>query len=347
MNESLTKIDHIKNKQSKFLLVRTDRIGDVILSTPVARVLKEHFPKMEVHFLVRNYTLPIVEDHPFVNKIWIEEEFLSFSSKIFFLKKNQFDGIIFLHPEKDWAFASFLARIKIRIGTGYRAYSIFFNKKVFIHRKRGNQHEADLNLQLLQSLKIKQATVKFDFFIPEIAIEKVNEELIKNHIPEKFVVLHPGSGGSALDWPLNKFAELADLIDEKLYISVVFTGSQQETELVDEVLVNTKRKHFRLDGKFNLKQLAALLQKATLTVANSTGPLHLAVAVGTKVIGLYSPEKACHPNRWGPYGQKKSVLLPPIEKCKICGKSKCEHFSCMELISVDQVFTKIKEKLGS
>ena len=342
----MKKLSNLKNIPSNFLLIRTDRIGDVILSTPVARVMKENFPKMKLHFLVRRYTLPIVEDHPFVDKNWIEEEFDSFRSKVNFLKVNQFDGVIFLHPEKGWAFTTFLARIPLRIGTGYRAYSIFFNKKVFIHRKSGNRHEADLNLQLLHSLKIKNAKVKFDFTIPEIAIEAVNEKLIENHIPEKFIVIHPGSGGSALDWPLNKFAELADLIDEKFNVSVVFTGSTIEKDLVDEVLVNTKRKHFRLDGKFNLKQLAALLQKAELFVANSTGPLHLAVAVGTRVTGIYSPEKACHPNRWGPYGQKDSVLLPTIEKCEKCGKSKCEHFNCMELISVDQVFTKIKETLA-
>jgi ADP-heptose:LPS heptosyltransferase len=131
-----------------------------------------------------------------------------------------------------------------------------------------------------------------------------------------------------------------------LTIPVIFTGAKNESFLIDKIFQHATQPHIRLDGKLDLKQLAALLKKSELIVANSTGPLHLAVAVGTEVVGLYCPDRACHPNRWGPYRQIKSVIMPPLEKCERCNKTKCEHFNCMELISVEQVFTKVKNKMS-
>ena len=69
--------------------------------------------------------------------------------------------------------------------------------------------------------------------------------------------------------------------------------------------------------------------------------------VGTKVVGLYCPDRTCHPDRWGPYGHIDSVIMPPIDRCESCHKTKCEHYNCMELISVDQVFNKVKEMIAT
>ena len=133
MRKEVSKILHrLKDNPTKFLLVRTDRIGYVILSTPVASNLHQHFDKMEIHFLVRKYTLPIVEDHIHVDQSWIDEDVVSLKSKVRFLKRIKFDGIIFLYPEISWSFAAFFARIPIRIGTGYRGYSILFNQRIII-----------------------------------------------------------------------------------------------------------------------------------------------------------------------------------------------------------------------
>jgi len=332
----------LQNNPSKFLLIRTDRIGDVILSTPVATALNQHFPKMEIHFLVRKYTLPIVNDHIHVHKSWIEEDYITLKTKIKFLKENQFTGAIFLHPESIWALAAFMARIPIRIGTGYRGYSFLFNQKIFEHRKHGNRHEVDLNMDLLRPLQIENPTKTFDFTIPIDVENFIENLLISKNINAPFIAIHPGSGGSALDWPLTRFAELADHIVEKLRIPVIFTGAENESSLIDRIFQQTAQPHLRLDGKLYLKQLAALLKKSELVISNSTGPLHLSVAVGTKVVGLYCTDRTCHPKRWGPYGQNNSVITPPLEKCEHCDKTKCDHFNCMELISVEQVFTKVK-----
>ncbi len=336
--------ENILRQTSRLLLVRTDRIGDVILSTPAATALHQRFSLAEIHFLLRRYTLPLVEDHPAVTKSWMVEEFPDLHSRVRFLRQQQFTSVIFLHPEPDWALAAFLARIPLRIGSGYRAYSLLFNRRIYVHRKFGERHEADLNMDLLQPLGIDHPTVTFEFTIPPRVKQQVDHLLTEQHIKQPFVVLHSGSGGSALDWPLTHFAELADLIDEQLRYQVVLTGAASEAGLIDQMQKLAKRRHHRLDGQLDLKQLAALLQRAETVVANSTGPLHLAVAVGTPVVGLYCPIRACHPDRWGPYGNRNAVLLPPVAKCKRCRRVKCEHFNCMELISVADVLAMVRRQ---
>lgn len=339
-------INNIYHNYSNVLLCRTDRIGDLILSTPVISAVKQHFPKLNIHFLAASYTAPLIEDFPQLKKVWIKEDFPSFRKKVKFLKQNCFDIIIFLFPVPDWAFAAFFAGIPVRIGTGYRFYSIFFNRRVYVHRKQGDRHEADLNMELLRPMGINNGSVAFNLSIPRDITKGVDKLLAQKNLQKPFVVLHPGSGGSALDWPVIKFAQLADLIEKKLGLPVVFSGSANETDLIDVVEKNTVGQHIRLDGKFELKQFAAFLKKAKLVVANSTGPLHIANAMGTDVVGLYCPDKSCHPNRWGPYNNQDSVIMPQVDNCVYCKKSKCKQYNCMELISVEQVFNKIEMKIN-
>ncbi|MDI6739475.1 MAG: glycosyltransferase family 9 protein, partial [Candidatus Edwardsbacteria bacterium] len=83
---------------------------------------------------------------------------------------------------------------------------------------------------------------------------------------------------------------------------------------------------------------------AKLVIANSTGPLHIATAAGTKVIGLYCPIIPCHPKRWGPYGDGHAVIMPDEKKqCRECAGSDCEQYDCMRNIPVDQVFSQVKK----
>ena len=163
--------------------------------------------------------------------------------------------------------------------------------------------------------------------------------LKNNNITGPFVVLHPGSGGSALDWPAKNFGRLAGKINSELGLSIITTGSASESVLIDTIQKQTKN-IVRLEGQLNLKELAALLKKASLIIANSTGPLHLAVAVDTKVIGLYCTLVACGPERWGPYHRADSVIVPPVNA------EYDKDYNPMQLITVEEVFQMTKKKLS-
>jgi len=333
------------NRIKRFLIIRTDRMGDVVLSTPVLTEIKNNFNSPYIAMLLNPYTKEIVSGHPDVDKIitddvnGIHKGFTGFIKLVKELKKYRFDAALVLHPTPRLALICFLAGIPVRVGTGYRYYSLLFNKKIYQHRRTSGKHELDLNLDIASAIGVRPGKVFFKFFIPEQADHKINKLLRDKNIPGQFIVLHPGSGGSALDWPVENFARLAAQIQNKLNIPVVATGSASESGLIDLIKKQAKNV-IRLEGQLNIKELAALLKKSSLVVANSTGPLHLAVAVGTEVIGLYCTKTACGPERWGPYHRPDSVITPPAETDYNTDNNP------MRLITVEQVFQLTREKLS-
>ena len=343
----------IQEKYHRFLIVRTDRMGDVILSTPVLTAIKQSYPHAETTMLIRDYTKDLISGHPDLDNYLIDDDAQK-GQGIFGLFKlakklnsKKFDVALILHPTFRLALACRLAKIPMRIGTAYRLYSFLFNNKVHRHRKNTGRHECDLNLEMAKTIGAKTEKVAFKFYIPATAFQRVENILAQNGIDENspFVVIHPGSGGSALDWPLQKFGKLAQKIQNDVTLPVVLTGSSSEVGLVSRVQKAANNRCIRVDGELATKELAALLKRATLVIANSTGPLHLAVAVGTSVVGLYCPIVPCRPERWGPYGQLDSVIMPPISKCKTQKPKNRESGNCMDLISVDRVFEFAKQKL--
>jgi ADP-heptose:LPS heptosyltransferase len=329
----------------RFLVVRTDRIGDVVLSTPVLTAIKKSFPGAETAMLINSYTAEVISGHPDLDFILTENR-IGFFRLIGSLRTYHFDAALILHPTLRLALLCWLAGIPRRFGSGYRLYSFLFNKKVFHHRKKSDRHECDLNMDIAAAAGAVLEDIEFKFSIPEEAQKRIKDLLSDRGIDPSapYTVIHPGSGGSALDWPPVKFGQLGSRILSDLDIPVVVTGATAEEELVDRVVKGDHR-IVRLDGQLNIKELAALLRLSSLVVANSTGPLHIAVAVSAPVIGLYCPIDPCKPERWGPYGQIGSVFLPPVGRCSTCNPDRCEHGDCMDLISVDEVFSMAVEKL--
>ncbi|MDQ7063842.1 MAG: glycosyltransferase family 9 protein [candidate division KSB1 bacterium] len=342
-----------KLRPQNVLLLRTDRIGDVILSTPVALALKKAHPDSQITFLVRRATLPIVQSCPAVDaaipiEMFMQGGRLQLRALVRYLKQQRFNAAVHLFPRPALTLATFLARIPHRIGTGYRYYSLLFNHRIYEHRKTAERHEAEYNLQLLRPFGIEAPEVAFSLTISDEAWRKIDQLLADAGIgtEEPLVVLHPGSGGSARDWPPEHFAELAQRLIEKEQARVAITGAPNEQPLADAILQRMKVKPLALVGRLTLQELAALLRRADVFVANSTGPLHLAVAVGTEVVAFYPPILACRPERWGPYGHRQDVLMSQQEECFRCRKRSERWCECMYRIPVQAALDKIAEKLA-
>ncbi|MBN2010372.1 glycosyltransferase family 9 protein [candidate division KSB1 bacterium] len=337
----------------RILVVRTDRMGDVILSTPVLSAIKAHFPNSYITMLVRKYTYELVDGHPHLDDIICLEDIdsLPFLSQIRTIRQYNFDHAFILHPRFRLASLLAAAKIPIRVGSGYRWYSFLFNRRIFEHRKTAEHHELDYNLRMLQTINIPvPETVDFHFHIPQSAHHDMELLLqqFKVKADEKCVMIHPGSGGSARDWPLQRFAELIDRLSAIPKIRLIITGGLDERELTNELLNKTQSKPINLAGKLTIKQLAALIKRSRLFIANSTGPLHLAVAVGTEVVSFFCPIIPCLPERWGPYNRiHDSVLMPPVNiRCNKCTIEKCAHFDCMDKITVDSAYNMAIKKLA-
>ena len=139
--------------------------------------------------------------------------------------------------------------------------------------------------------------------------------------------------------PVSKFKELAELMAQQLKANIILTGAKSEQPICDEI--NYKNNFINLAGKFNLSQLIAVINRSNLLIANSTGPIHIAAALGKSVIGFYPKIAACSPKRWGPYSNKKVIFTPTIE-CDNCTRKQCEELNCMNSININIVLEAVK-----
>jgi lipopolysaccharide heptosyltransferase II len=339
----------LKGKE-KFLVVRTDRIGDVILSTPVLEAIKSEFPESHLCVMLSSYTADVIKNNPQVDDVIIDDherkggglkEILKLVKET---KKRGFDVAIVLRPTFRLAIILFLAGVKYRIGTGFRFYQMLFNRKIYEHRKVNLRHEAEYNLDLLSPLGISPKKVWPKVFLSpqeDQFASQIFQDL--NIAPDDTVVLiHPGSGNSSLNLSPGRFTQVADKLIHEFGAKIIFTGTAGEKELIDSIMRNMEGEVFDLSGKTDLRQLAAVLKKCDAVVTNSTGPMHLAVAVGTPTVAIFCPIFAAGPIRWGPFGEGHEVVLPPVPVCLKCKPQSCPHYNCMEKIGTDQIVSKVR-----
>lgn len=340
----------------RILVVRTDRIGDVILTLPMVQVLREQFPNAFIAMLVRRYTAELVEDNPYINEVVLYDNGsapLSFWRMVSKLRSGRFDVSLVTYPRVRLALLMAMARIPLRVGTGYRWYSFLFNRRVYVHRKNAAKHEAEYNMDLLGAIGCPVPHIPRPHL--EIAdrhrasVGKALHEIgISNN--DRFAILHPGSGGSARNWSMANFAELGKRLAAEASVRVIVTGGRGEESIVRSVTTAIGESAGSIVGTLSLKEYAALAVRSVLFVGNSTGPLHIAAAVDTPVVALYPQVTPMSPNRWGPYTDRKIVLVPKNKPadCHACARrippgSSCE---CMDSITVDEVFEAVKKMIS-
>lgn len=286
---------------ARILVVRTDRLGDVLLTTPVSSALRAQFPKAKITWLVRAYAAPLLAENPDVDEVIVDKG-ESVPQLTEALREKAFDIAICSYPRWRVVWALWRAGIPKRIGPASKIYSILFTDRLWQHRSEGVKHEADYNLELLAPLG-----VTFKRFATRVALSDAERDRARTvlaghriYLQKPLVILHPGSGGSSARWPLKSYMELGDRLQER-GCEVVVTAGPGETH--QTVMIDHMRRipAFIPAGSVSVRELAALFSWASLVVTNSTGPLHLAVALGTPTVSMFSPLPTCHPTRWGPY----------------------------------------------
>ena len=325
----------------KIIISRTDSIGDVILTLPLCVWLKKQFPQTELVFLGRSYTKDIIACFDVVDTFLNFDDFSSLptSERIARLKA---DCIIHVFPNREIAALSKKAKIPMRIGTAHRIFHLLTcNYRLNFSRKRSLLHESQLNFELLKPLGFNE-TPSFDslfqslnhFNIPTVSLPTEFSGIDLSNT----IILHPKSQGSAVEWPLEKYIELAQVLVQQKK-TVIFTGTENEGKEFSAILP-VHPQIIDSSGKLNLKQLILLISSCEALVACSTGPYHIAGISGIKAIGLFSPRKPIHPGRWRALGDK-SVALVFDSSCSNCKKGKA--CSCIENISVQSVLSSINE----
>jgi heptosyltransferase III len=338
-------------KPRNLLIVRTDRIGDVILSLPLVPVIKERYPDCRITFLMRDYTRALTEGNPYIDEVLllkIKEDKVSLIENIREIYSKNFDTAIIVYPTFLISFILFFSGIKHRIGTGYRWYSFLFNKKIYEHRKYAEKHELEYNFSLLSLIGINNTSKeeKSRFLIkPDAGISAGVTKLLEQKgvdLSRRILIIHPGSGGSSVDLPIERYRELIKLIASGTDSEIIITGSSSEKEKCEGLADGSRAKN--LSGCFNLAELVSLIDLSVIFISNSTGPLHIAAALGKYVIGFYPKVQECSAKRWGPYTEKGYVYTPEIE-CIDCTVEQCHKLNCMNSININLVFEKIEKIL--
>ncbi|MBS1537245.1 MAG: glycosyltransferase family 9 protein [Bacteroidetes bacterium] len=317
----------LKNAR-RIAVVRTDRLGDMVLTLPMCAALKAACPNAEISLITRSYCEALLYNSPAIDHALFADRIIGGVSAL--IRSGNYDGIFFPRPQFDEYFAAFSARIPLRVGSGYRWYSFLINHKQYDHRKTAESHEAEYNTRLVVSAL--DDSVETHLVRPVIMPESKQsiEIILSSHgISSDLqpIIIHPGSGGSSRDWSPENFGKLASIFTKQHDTPIIITGIDSEQSLC-ETVHNHCPTALNLCGKLNLPEMIALLDISSLLVANSTGVLHVAAALGTPVVGLYPRSPAISARRWGPYSTNSTVISPP---------DTAELQDDMSLISVESV----------
>lgn len=299
------------HKVKNILAIRNDRFGEFLLNVPVFRALKETFPDASLTVVIDPYLRELARGIEFIDAVieWKKKKhsLLQQLRLAGLLRKKKFDIAIILNPSKEFNLIVFLAGIPIRAGYD-RKRAFLLTHKMKDRKYLGLKHEVEYNLELAGMVGAKTKDTSLTLMVDEDLMRRLFKggDLCEG---DAFIVLHPFTSDSIKQWPYERFQALAAQIVEKFKMKVVIIGGMDEFYKSLELFPETGEWIINLTGRTALEQLAVLLTKSRFLISGDSGPVHLACAVGTRVIAIFRndiPGKG--PTRWGPWG-KGSVAI--------------------------------------
>ena len=336
------------SENPKILVTRTDRIGDLVLTTPIFKALREKYPKAWIAALVFLEHQEIVQGNPNLDEVILydkkgsEKNFLGsclFAQK---LRRKKFDLVIHCHGTNRMHWASWFAGIPIRIGYARRAPWAL--TQVFpYNKKEGKKQEAEYLFELLEPLGIQLPETITPFFPVVDRARRSLENLILFHeIPAgvPWFVLGPSASDETKMWPADRFGELATRLHKEHPCVFLAIGKREDRPRIENLKRNTKASVFDLSGRLSLGMLGALLEKSAMLISNDSGPVHIATAVGTPVVSIFGRyEPGLGPRRWQPLGDKACVVAKNVSEIP---ESK-RKFTYIDEITVEEVYQAVHD----
>lgn len=351
----LTTPENIK----KILVVHTGGgLGDVLLSTPVLRALKTHWPQAQLHFLARKGTSAAIVNNPDVDQVLTiastQPSIGELPSWISRIRAEKYDLAIVLWSKTNLAFMLFAAGIPLRVGQDSRlAYSWMYTHRVSLRSEHDDtaSHWTEILLDYVRILGLTPSRTAPTFVIPSTATAQADALLEK--LPPStgpLVGFHSSKGETASleRWPAAVFASYVKALYHDLGARLVLTGGPSEVALVNEVCKIAAVPCLNLAGATSLDVLAAVAQRCEVFVCPDSGPMHLAATTGTPTVGIFALDED-FPQRWAPYGEHNVVIRLDTPCCpnKRCIKAQCNDFHCYKRITPDQVVAAVRQALES
>jgi len=334
----------------KILIIRLSSLGDIIHVFPAFNSLRATFPDAQIDWLVEKrmafllYSIKGINNIFEVNTLWIKNNPISSKAwipvrnLIVALRKQRYDNALDFQGLLKTGLLTYFSGARRRLGFSKnlaREYPVhlFYNQNLDTGKDR--MHVVDLNLRLAQMAGACAAPTRLDLSAHPEDVNFV-DALIKRECLDAFVVINPGGGWPTKCWKPNRYGQLAARIQKELHLPVVVTTGPGEETYFAEIAQSCGMPsplHFQLP----FLQLIPLFQRALLFIGGDTGPLHLACALGTPVVGILGPTS---PDRNGPWNGVNEAVVRRLP-CSFCGGRKCPtRIECMD-IPVDDVFRSV------
>jgi len=333
----------------RILIWEQNWLGDVLFSTPFIKAIRKRYKDAHIAVIVNPASREIVKGNPRIDEIIIfdeKNEHRGIMGRIKFimeLRKKKFDTAFFMHRSCSRAIICEFAGVKNRIGYFYKKRNLMLTDIVEIPDKP--LHKIEYFLNIAKHVKADIADKNMEFFVADVDKNYVKEMLERNSIREKdgYIVLNPGANWPPKRWPEENFADLAEKLIKKYNIKVVISGGEDDLAKALRIQDLTPQRLVITCGRTTLKQLGSLFERAKVIISADTGPLHLARAVGAKVIALFGPTSH---DLTGPYGDGIYSIIHKNVRCKVpCYEVNCKDNRCMKAITVKDVMKEIEKFL--
>lgn len=327
--------------KAKFLIIRFSSIGDIVLTTPVLRCLKEQFDgEAEIHFLTKRSFFSILENNPYVEKLHgIDKSTNEIANE---LVDENFDFIIDLHNN----LRSLRIKRKLKI-VDQSFQKLNWEKWLKVNLKIDKlpkMHIVDRYLDTLKPWGIKADGKGLDYFLPK----EVKSMNLPTALTNPFIALTVGGGHATKTLPVESMIELVN----KLELNIALMGGEEDIEKAKLIEEACGSKVINTCGKYSLSESANIVKKAALVIAHDTGLMHIAASFSKPIVSIWGntiPEFGMYP--YMPQSPELSVIMEVKDlSCRPCSKlgyDKCpkKHFKCMKEIDLDLVSIKVKELL--
>jgi ADP-heptose:LPS heptosyltransferase len=314
----------------KILVIRFSSIGDIVLTTPVIRTLKQQVKNAEIHFLTKKSFVPVIEHNPYIDKLHAIEK--NVSEVIPALKKENYDLVIDLHNN--------VRSLRVKKALGKKSFSfdkLNFKKWLLVNFKINKMpavHIVDRYMETVKSLGVKNDNRGLDFFSSEK--DKLEIGFFPASFQKGFNALVLGGNYFTKQIPYAKLEEICRLSE----LPLVLLGGKTEAETGKKLQSVFGEKVFDLAGKLTLGQSAAALNLAEKVITSDTGLMHIAAALKKNIISIWGntiPEFGMTPYLPGPDSKILEIKGLSCRPCSKLGHRKCPkgHFKCMNEIKIE------------
>jgi len=328
------------------LIIRTDRIGDVVLTTPTVKALRKAYPQARIAMLVAPLTKDLVAGNVDLDEVIVDDRqgahqgLGGFLILIRALRRKKFDVAIVLHTKKRTNALCFLAGIPRRIGYKNNKFGFLLTRPLEDGRHHGQKHEAQYCLDVLKPLGIESHALEVSVSVQARAEQWVKQFCQDHHIGEQdqLIAIHPGASDPAKCWPEYRFAELIDEVVKKYPAKVVIVGAVNTQAMAQKIRTQAHHPLLDLTGKTSVSQLTSVLKRCQMFISNDSGPVHIAAGLGTPVVSIFTRNQpGINPERWHPLGAKSKVVAVTSDISILNKKAQVLDPQYAELIDVATV----------